>query len=106
MNTIGDEMNQVEHFVGRFHNSKIQDMAITEKKPFFVTCQTDGEVKILNYNDFNTENTVSYQQVPLQVAFHPNGHYLAISFTEIILLISIQTNCFKTFKEIKFKNSI
>ena len=71
------------------HTAHINSIDVAIKKTLFVTCSSDKTTKIWNYQNYKLETTLTFNEEPLNVVFHPSGFHIAIAFNEKVSLYNV-----------------
>lgn len=71
------------------HFNKISFMDCCVRKPLLVTCSPDKSVKIWDYEERKLVSSLSFNEEPFAVAFHPSGYHIAVAFTDKIQFLNL-----------------
>ena len=87
-----------------FHSKEIIDMDICIRKPLIATCSEDNTIRLWNYIEATQElEFQSPEIIPLSIAFHPSGLYLAVGTIDKVYLMSVYFNTLKITQEVHVK---
>ncbi|XP_060758433.1 cilia- and flagella-associated protein 57-like [Neoarius graeffei] len=71
------------------HSESITGMSICMSKPLVTTCSMDYTIHIWNFQTNSLEQFKEFDDEPLCVAMHPNGHSILVGFTTEVWLMKI-----------------
>ena len=94
-----DVFSSAYHAPNKYGSASIVAMDVSLWRPYLVSVAADCTLRVWNTNTKRMEIMTIYEEVPVNVAIHPNGLYLAIAFLDNVKIISILQNEFEVTKE-------
>lgn len=107
---IKDGSAGVENILTAFHgpnsrgDSSITGIDVALWKQILVTTGRDGTVRVWNTADKKMELMKQFEEEPIGLSVHPSGLYIAVAFSERILILSLLLDDIHVIRELVARN--
>jgi len=95
----------LRHLLDPFHIGKVNDIDVCSKKPLIATSGSDMTIKIWNHFEKRLEYNKKFERSVRSLSFHPSGLHLAAALKDKVVIMNLEIEAIRIFKNINIRDS-